>query len=88
MQIYDRVIPAASYPTLMELTCGVALAFVFEFMIRLARSSILDVLGKQAGLALSKRVFGRALRIRADARPARQAASSRNCVISIPCANI
>lgn len=69
MQIYDRVIPAASYPTLVVLTCGVALAFVFEFMIRLARSSILDVLGKHAGLALSERVFGRALRIRADARP-------------------
>ena len=68
MQVYDRVIPAASYPTLMVLTCGVALAFVFEFMIRLARSSILDVLGKHAGLALSERVFGRALRIRADAR--------------------
>lgn len=69
MQVYDRVIPAASYPTLVVLTCGVALAFLFEFLIRLSRSSLLDVLGKEAGLALSERVFGRALRIRADARP-------------------
>ena len=69
MQVYDRVIPAKSLPTLAVLALGVALAFAFEFVLRMTRASLLDALGKQAGLRLSERVFGRALRIQSTARP-------------------
>jgi len=69
MQVYDRVIPAQSYPTLYVLFSGVVLALVFDFLMRLMRLRLIDVLGKQADIRLSDRVFGHALRIRNDQRP-------------------
>jgi ATP-binding cassette subfamily C protein LapB len=68
MQIYDRVIPAQSQPTLWVLFSGVMLAIAFEFALRLARSHISDVVGKRADLRMTDVVFGHALRIRNDAR--------------------
>lgn len=68
MQIYDRVVPAKSEPTLWVLFGGVAIAILFELLLRLARSRISDVIGKRADLQISDLVFGRALRIRNDAR--------------------
>lgn len=68
MQIYDRVIPAQSEPTLWVLFSGVILAIAFEFGLRLARSHVSDVVGKRADLRMTDVVFGHALRIRNDAR--------------------
>lgn len=69
MQVYDRVVPAQSYPTLYILFSGVMLALFFEFTLRRLRMTMIDVLGKRADLTMSDRVFGRALRIRSEARP-------------------
>jgi ATP-binding cassette subfamily C protein LapB len=69
MQVYDRVIPAQSYPTLYVLTIGVLIATLFGFILRLARSHIMDLLGKRADLRVSDRVFGHALRLRNSAIP-------------------
>ena len=69
MQVYDRVIPADSLPTLYVLFSGVALALIFEFALRVARVRLIDVLGKRADLRLSDAVFGHALRLRSSARP-------------------
>ncbi|UIJ44855.1 type I secretion system permease/ATPase [Sphingomonas cannabina] len=70
MQVYDRVVPAQSLPTLYILFAGVLLAIGFDFLLRRLRMSIIDVLGKRADLRLSDRVFGHALRVRNRARPA------------------
>lgn len=69
MQIYDRVIPAQSEPTLWVLFAGVLMAIGFEFLLRLMRTHVTDTIGKRADLVISDRVFGRALRLRSDARP-------------------
>jgi ATP-binding cassette subfamily C protein LapB/adhesin transport system membrane fusion protein len=69
MQTYDRIIPAQSWPTLWVLFSGVVLAFVFDFVLRLMRYSITDIVGKRADLRIADKVFGRALRIRSSARP-------------------
>ncbi|MDN7132929.1 type I secretion system permease/ATPase [Halomonas sp. MC140] len=68
-QVYDRVIPAESMPTLYVLFSGVLLALFFDFMLRRARVRITDLLGKRADMRASDRVFGHALRIRNTARP-------------------
>lgn len=68
MQIYDRVIPAQSEPTLWVLFTGVVIAIVFEFCMRLSRTHITDKIGKRADLRISDRVFGHALRIRTQAQ--------------------
>ena len=62
--VYDRVIPAQSIPTLWVLAGGVLLAAIFEFSIRVARIYLSDIIGKRADLKISDRVFGHALRIK------------------------
>lgn len=68
MQVYDRVVPSQSEPTLWVLFGGVMLAIIFEFSMRLIRVHIADVIGKRADLRISDRVFGHALRIKNSAR--------------------
>lgn len=70
MQVYDRVVPAGSIPTLTILFAGVLIAIGFDFVLRRLRTNIVDVLGKRADLRISDRVFGHALRVRNRARPA------------------
>lgn len=70
MQVYDRVIPAESFPTLYVLFSGVLLAICFDFVMRRMRMRVVDLLGKRADLRISDRVMGHALRVRNRARPA------------------
>ncbi|AIT08152.1 ATP-binding protein [Sphingomonas taxi] len=70
MQVYDRVVPAASIPTLTILFVGVLVSIAFDFALRRLRTNIVDVLGKRADLRISDRVFGHALRVRNQSRPA------------------
>ena len=70
MQVYDRVVPAESFPTLYILFIGVLLAVGFDFLLRRLRMNIIDVLGKRADMRMSDRVFGHALRVRNRERPA------------------
>ncbi|AIJ09782.1 MULTISPECIES: type I secretion system permease/ATPase [Edwardsiella] len=69
MQVYDRVIPAQSLPTLYVLYAGVILAVSFSFLLGLSRGHISDILGKRADLRVSERVFGHTLRLRESATP-------------------
>ncbi|MGL6160646.1 type I secretion system permease/ATPase [Microbulbifer sp.] len=68
-QVYDRVIPAESMPTLYVLFSGVLLAVVFSFIMRITRARITDLLGKRADIRVSDMVFGHAVRLRNSARP-------------------
>lgn len=68
MQVYDRVVPSQSYSTLWVLAGGVFLAAIFEFVLRVSRIYLSDVIGKRADLKISDRVFGHALRIRNSER--------------------
>lgn len=70
MQVYDRVVPAGSIPTLTILFVGVLIAIAFDFALRRLRTQIVDVVGKRADLRISDLVFGHALRVRNRARPA------------------
>ena len=69
MQVYDRVVPAQSYPTLYVLFSGVLLAIGFDFLMRRLRMGVVDLLGKRADLRMSDSVFGHALRVKNSARP-------------------
>ena len=68
MNVYDRVIPAQSVPTLWVLSAGVLIAAIFEFCLRVARIYLSDVIGKRADLKISDRVYGHALRIKNSER--------------------
>lgn len=68
MQVYDRVVPAQSEPTLYVLFAGVLLSIPSPGPCG-ARMHITDLLGKRADLRISDRVFGHALRVKNSARP-------------------
>lgn len=69
MQVYDRVVPAQSLPTLYVLFGGVVLAALFDFGMKISRAHITDLVGKRADIRISDRVFGHAIRLRNSARP-------------------
>jgi ATP-binding cassette, subfamily C, bacterial LapB len=69
MQIWDRVIPAQSLPTLWVLTLGVAVALFFELVLKMMKVVIADNFGKALDLQISSLFFARALYIRNDKRP-------------------
>ncbi|EOG1896420.1 type I secretion system permease/ATPase [Acinetobacter baumannii] len=68
MQVYDRVVPSQSIPTLWVLAGGVLIAAIFEFVLRVARIYLSDIIGKRADLRISDRVFGHTLRIKNSER--------------------
>ena len=61
MQVYDRVIPYQSEPTLWVLALGVLLAVVLEGVLKMARSGLMDTTGKKIELAVQQRLMARLL---------------------------
>ena len=71
MNVYDRVIPYNAIPTLWALAGGVALALVFDFLLRMTRSVIIDRSGRRIDMKVSSDIFRQALGARMDQRPQR-----------------
>ena len=69
MQVYDRVIPTQGFHTLWMLGLGVSFAILFEFVLKLARSRVMEfaVVGIDAQLA--RDIFQRLLGVRLDQLP-------------------
>ncbi|MBY6216722.1 type I secretion system permease/ATPase [Qipengyuania aquimaris] len=63
MNVYDRVIPNQAQETLWVLGTGVLLAFVLEFALRRARTSIVDEIAQRLDLKLSQKIFSRLLAV-------------------------
>lgn len=69
MQVYDRVVPTGGVSTLIVLTMGVAIAIGLEWTMKLVRAHMVNRANKSIDMELSGVFFGKALSIRADARP-------------------
>ena len=61
MNVYDRVIPNRAGATLWVLAIGVVLAFTLEFMLRRARTAVIDEASHRLDLKLSQKIFSRLL---------------------------
>ena len=59
MNVYDRIIPNRAVSSLWVLAIGVLLAFAIDFALRMARSTLLDDLGRTLDLKLSEKIFGK-----------------------------
>ena len=70
MSVYDRVIPNGAIPSLVALAIGMAIAIVFDFVIRTVRSRIIDMTGKKLDVALASDIFEHVLAIKMANRPA------------------
>ena len=69
MQVYDRIIPTQSWPSLWVLAGGVVCAVAMEFVLRLMRSRLADITGKQIDTRIAAMLFARTLAIRNEHRP-------------------
>jgi len=69
MQVYDRVIPTQGISTLLVLTGGVILAIVFEFLVKLLRSSLMRQTILKMDTQLSRTTFAQLLNVRLDQMP-------------------
>lgn len=64
LNVYDKVIPNESIPTLWALVGGVGIALGFDFILRLMRAGMIDRSGERVDLAVSADVFSRAVDVR------------------------
>lgn len=69
MQLYDRVIPLASFETLFVLTAGVLFALVLDLALRSLRAVLIEAEAQNIDKEVSEFFFARAQAIRLDARP-------------------
>jgi ATP-binding cassette subfamily C protein LapB len=69
MQLYDRVIPLASFETLIVLTVGVAFALLLDLALRSLRGVLIEAEAQGIDREVSEFFFARAQAIRLDARP-------------------
>lgn len=69
MNVYDRVLPNGAIPSLIALAIGVLIAFAFDFVLRLVRSRMIDLTGKQIDVTLAARLFSHILGLKMVHRP-------------------
>ena len=63
MNVYDRVIPNKAVPTLWVLAIGVILALGFDFTLRLARSQLVDEIGRRLDAKYSQKLFEKVMNL-------------------------
>ena len=69
MSVYDRVIPNGAIASLTALSIGMAIAIVFDFVLRMVRSRIIDMTGKKLDVILASDIFEHALSVKMAQRP-------------------
>jgi ATP-binding cassette subfamily C protein LapB len=69
MTVYDRVVPNRAEETLWVLAIGVLLMMLFDTLLRVLRSYILDTAGKRIDVTLSAKIMERVLGLRMADRP-------------------
>jgi ATP-binding cassette subfamily C protein LapB len=63
MNVYDRVIPNKAVSTLWVLGFGVILALAFDFVLRIARSRLIDEVGRKLDAKLSQKLFEKVMNL-------------------------
>lgn len=71
MNVYDRVIPNNSVPTLWALAAGVAIALGADFMLRMLRAGVIENSGRRVDMKVSATLFEQALDASMASRAAR-----------------
>ncbi|MCH9769809.1 MAG: type I secretion system permease/ATPase, partial [Gammaproteobacteria bacterium] len=78
MNVYDRVVPNNAFTTLWVLAIGVAIVFIFDFLLRTLRAYLIDISGKKTDVLLSSMIFQQALDLKMSAKPASTGAFVNN----------
>jgi ATP-binding cassette, subfamily C, bacterial LapB len=77
MNVYDRIIPNRAQASLWALAVGVLLAVLLEFGLRLARTRLVDEIGRNIDARLSQRIFEKVMNLPLSARKGSTGALAR-----------
>ncbi|WP_050928177.1 type I secretion system permease/ATPase [Aestuariivita boseongensis] len=69
MNVYDRVIPNLAFVTLWTLALGVAIALALDLILRSARVSIIERIGRRVDLKVASSLFAQAMNVKLLTRP-------------------
>jgi ATP-binding cassette subfamily C protein LapB len=69
MNVYDRVVPYSAFVTLWVLSIGVFIIYIFDFLLRMLRSYVIDVVGKKADVLLASSLFRKVLNLQLEHKP-------------------
>ena len=78
MNVYDRVVPNNAMDTLWALAIGIMILFLFDFILKMARSQLIDASGKKIDVLLSMRIFKQVMSIKLSHKPTSAGAFSNN----------
>ena len=70
MNVYDRVVPNGAMASLIALSIGMGIAVIFDFVIRMVRSRIIDMTGKKLDVIMASNIFEHVLSVKLAQRPA------------------
>jgi ATP-binding cassette subfamily C protein LapB len=77
MNVYDRIIPNKAQASLWVLAIGVMFAFTMDFILRLARSKLVDETGRVLDAKLSQKLFEKVMNLPMSARTGSTGALAR-----------
>jgi PrtD family type I secretion system ABC transporter len=69
LEVYDRVLPSRSVPTLVGLSILVTVLFAFQALLEITRGRLLVRIGNQLDHQLSPRVYGLVVRLPLQSKP-------------------
>ena len=69
MNVYDRVLPNNAIETLWVLAIGIFIVMVFDFILKMIRSTYLGLANKKADIIMSNKIFEHLLNIRIEEKP-------------------
>ncbi|WP_245304251.1 type I secretion system permease/ATPase, partial [Hoeflea olei] len=68
MNVYDRVLPNEAISTLWVLAAGISIAFLFDFLLKFARASLIDYTGRKIDLKIAYLLFQKVMNTSLSAR--------------------
>ncbi|BCS88002.1 ABC transporter [Pseudodesulfovibrio sediminis] len=78
MNVYDRVIPNNAMDTLWALAIGIAIAYLFDFLLKNLRSYFVDVAGRNADVIIGSKIMSHLMSARLDHMPESAGAVANN----------
>ncbi|MGE4422236.1 MAG: type I secretion system permease/ATPase [Pseudodesulfovibrio sp.] len=78
MNVYDRVIPNNATETLWALAIGIAIAYLFDFLLKNLRAYFVDVAGRNADVLIGSKIMSHLTSARLDYMPESAGAVANN----------
>ncbi|MGF1726908.1 type I secretion system permease/ATPase [Photobacterium nomapromontoriensis] len=76
--VYDKIVPNQAFDSLWVLVSGMAIIFLFDFLLKTLRSYFIDLAGKKSDLVISSAIYRKVMGIKMAARPPSVGAFARH----------